>query len=73
MNHAEGDPVAVFVAGHLDRAEALLRESGFYRDPADTSRAGVVTVAAGGTRDSVDFIVDFDARHPISYWFPPQR
>lgn len=54
-------------------AEDLLRESGFYRDPADTSRAGVVTVAAGGTRDSVDFIVDFDNRHPISYWFPPQR
>lgn len=49
-------------------ADSLLMESGFYRDPADTSRPGVVVVS--GATDSVDFVVDFDHRHSISYWFP---
>ena len=53
--------------GPLDPAN--LMESGFYRDPADTSRPGIVTF--DGVADSIDFVVDFDQRHPISYWFPP--
>ncbi len=49
-------------------ADSLLMETGFYRDPADTSRPGVVVVT--GATDSVDFVVDFDNRHSISFWFP---
>jgi hypothetical protein len=52
--------------GPLDPAN--LMESGYYRDPADTSRPGVVTFT--GVADPIDFVVDFDQRHPISYWFP---
>ena len=50
-------------------ADSLLREAGYYRDPADTTQAGVVQVngAAGG----VDFVVDFTNMHPVSYYFPP--
>lgn len=44
---------------------ALLREAGFYRDPADTARAGTVTVS-GGAVDSVDFLVDLDNLHPVT-------
>jgi hypothetical protein len=49
-------------------ADSLLMEAGFYRDPADTTRPGVVVVS--GAADSIDFVVDFDNRHSISYWFP---
>lgn len=53
-------------------ADTLLMEAGFYRDPADTTRPGAVMVS--GVADSIDFVVDFDNRHSISYWFPsPQR
>jgi hypothetical protein len=52
----------------LATANALLREAGFYRDPADPSRPGVVTV--NGATDGIDFTVDFDNMHPVSYWFP---
>jgi len=44
---------------------AILREAGFYRDPADTSQPGAVTLAGAGV-DSVDFVVDLDALHPIT-------
>lgn len=54
-------------------AESLLAESGFYRNPADTALPGSVVVPAGGARDAVDFTVDFDHRHPVSFWFPPAR
>lgn len=50
-------------------ANALLREAGFYRDPGDLSSPGVVMV--GGPTDGIDFVVDFDDMHQVSYWFPP--
>lgn len=43
---------------------ALLREAGFYRDPLDSARAGVVTVSTGV--HSIDFVVDLDQLHPIT-------
>lgn len=51
-------------------ADSLLREAGYYRDPADTTRPGVVSVNAAGT-DHVDFVVDFAHLHSVSYFFPP--
>lgn len=51
-------------------AESLLAEAGFYRDPADTGLPGAVVVPPDGARNAVDFLVDFDQRHPVSYWFP---
>lgn len=50
-------------------ADTLLREAGYYRDPADSTKPGVVTVNAGGA-DSVNFVVDFTSMHPVSYYFP---
>jgi hypothetical protein len=52
-------------------ADSLLMESGYYRDPADTTLPGAVVVS--GAVDSVDFVVDFDNRHPVAYWFPAVR
>jgi len=57
--------VGTLTAGNAD---SLLMESGFYRDAADTSRPGIVDV--NGAIDSIDFVVDFDNRHSISFWFP---
>lgn len=51
-------------------ADSLLREAGYYRDPADTTKPGTVTVNAAGT-DHVDFVVDFGNMHTVSYFFPP--
>ncbi|HEY6784585.1 MAG TPA: hypothetical protein VI159_06505, partial [Gemmatimonadales bacterium] len=51
-------------------ADALLREAGYYRDPADTTKPGVVTVHSAGT-GGVDFVVDFNNMHSVSYFFPP--
>lgn len=51
-------------------ADSLLREAGYYRDPADTSRAGSVVVN-GAPTDSIDFLVDFTNMHPVSFYFPP--
>ena len=48
--------------------EDNLRAAGFYRDKADTSKAGVVIVNGIGT-DSIDFVIDFDNMHPVSYFF----
>lgn len=42
----------------------ILREAGFYRDPANPSLPGAVT-ASGGT-DGIDFAVDLDNLHPIT-------
>lgn len=53
----------------LATADSLLREAGYYRDPADTSLPGAVSVNGTGT-DSIDFVVDFDHMHSISYFFP---
>jgi len=55
----------------LANADSTLRETGYYRDPADTSRPGVVTVLSQPT-DSIDFVVDFGHMHPpCRYYAPP--
>jgi hypothetical protein len=51
-------------------ADSLLREAGFYRNAADTTQPGVVTVSGTGP-DSIDFVVDFANMHPVSFYFPP--
>ena len=51
-------------------ADSLLREAGYYRNPADTTKPGVVVVSAAGT-DSISFVVDFTNMHPVSFYFPP--
>ena len=51
-------------------ADSLLREAGYYRDPADTTKPGVVTVQSAGA-GGIDFIVDFGNMHSVSYFFPP--
>ena len=51
-------------------ADSLLREAGYYRNPADTTRPGTVVVGSAGT-DSIDFVVDFTNMHPVSFYFPP--
>lgn len=51
-------------------ADSLLREAGYYRDPADTTKPGIVTVHSAGTGD-IDFVVDFANMHSVSYFFPP--
>ncbi len=51
-------------------ADSLLREAGYYRNPADTAQPGVVTVSGMGS-DSIDFVVDFTNMHPVSFYFPP--
>lgn len=42
------------------------RVAGQYRDPADTTQAGVVTVPSGGAVGDVDFVVDFGNLRPVS-------
>ena len=49
-------------------ADSLLREAGYYRDPADTTRIG--TVVVNGRATGVDFVVDFTNMHPVSFYFP---
>lgn len=48
---------------------ALLREAGHFRDPADTTRPGAVTVPAGGAAGTIDFRVRFDSLRPVSHYF----
>jgi hypothetical protein len=50
-------------------ADSLLREAGYYRDPADSTKPGTVVVSGTGT-DSIDFVVDFSNMHPVSFYFP---
>jgi hypothetical protein len=45
---------------------ALLRVAGFYRDAADSTQRGAVTVPSGGAVDSVDFRVNFDSLRPAT-------
>jgi hypothetical protein len=52
-------------------ADSLLREAGFYRDPADTSKAGAIVVSGAVT--GADFTVDFTNMHPVSFYFPAPR
>jgi hypothetical protein len=50
-------------------ADSLLREAGYYRDPADTSLPG--TVVVNGRTTGIDFVIDFTNMHPVSFYFPP--
>jgi hypothetical protein len=52
-------------------AETHLAEAGYYRNPADTTRAGVVVLPGGTAVDSIDFVVDFTSMRAVSEWFPP--
>jgi hypothetical protein len=54
----------------LANADTHLYEAGYYRDPRDPSSPGVVLIPAGGSVDSVDFVIDFENMHPVSFWFP---
>lgn len=55
----------------LANADSTLRETGYYRDLANTSLPGVVNVYAQGT-DSIDFVIDFGQMHPpCRYYNPP--
>ncbi len=58
-------------APNFSNADSLLKEAGFYRDHADTTThgSGVVVVNSTGT-DAIDFVIDFDEMHAISYYFP---
>jgi len=55
----------------LANADSTLRETGYYRDPADTTRPGVVNVPSP-LAQSIDFVIDFDHMHPpCRYYAPP--
>src|SRR5437899_8807876 len=55
---------------NLTNADSTLRETGYYRDPADTSQPGAVTVA-GGPADPINFVVDFAHMHPTYHHLNP--
>ena len=44
----------------------LLRVAGYYRNPADTTQPGVVTVPTGARADSINFVVNFDNLRPAT-------
>jgi hypothetical protein len=48
------------------RDTALLHVAGYYRDPADSTQPGSVTVPSGAAIDSVDFKVNFDSLRPAT-------
>jgi hypothetical protein len=52
----------------LTNADTLLREAGFYRNPANPMQPGGVDIV--GHRDSLNFVVDFNNMHPVSFYFP---
>jgi hypothetical protein len=55
----------------LANADSTLREAGYYRDPADATRPGVVNVNAQQP-SSIDFAIDFGQMHPpCRYYDPP--
>ncbi|MFN2571044.1 MAG: hypothetical protein ABR537_05450 [Gemmatimonadales bacterium] len=45
---------------------ALLRVADYFRDPADTSQPGAVTVPSGGSAGNVNFRVEFDSLRPAT-------
>lgn len=45
---------------------AILRVAGYYRDPADSTARGAVTVPAGGAAGDVDMTVDFGNLRPAT-------
>jgi len=55
---------------NLTNADSTLREAGYYRDSADTSQPGAVTVA-GGPADTINFVVDFAHMHPPCHYYNP--
>jgi hypothetical protein len=55
----------------LANADSTLRETGYYRNPADTSQPGVVNVLTQPA-ESIDFVIDFAHMHPpCRYYTPP--
>jgi hypothetical protein len=55
----------------LANADSTLRETGYYRDPADTTRPGAVNVLTQPA-GSIDFVIDFGHMHPpCRYYAPP--
>ena len=59
------------LAPNFSNADSIFKEAGFYRDKADTTPhgSGIVTVNGTGT-DSLDFVIDFNNMHSISFYFP---
>ena len=45
---------------------ALLRVAGYYRNPADTTQPGVVTVPQRAAAGDVDFVANFDSLRPAT-------
>jgi hypothetical protein len=45
---------------------ALLRVAGYYRNPADTTQPGSITVSSGAAAGDIDFVVDFDDLRPAT-------
>jgi len=53
-------------------ADSLLREVGFYRNPADATPQGSGRVhVTGAGADSINFAIDFTNMHRICDYFPP--
>lgn len=52
----------------LANADSTLRETGYYRDPADTSQPGVVAVSSPGV-SAIDFTIDFAHMHPPCHYY----
>ena len=48
------------------RDTALLRVAGYYRDPADSTQPGAVTVTNGAAVGDVDLKVNFDSLRPAT-------
>ena len=45
---------------------ALLRVAGYYRNPADSTQPGIVTVPDGSAAANIDFRVEFDSLRPAT-------
>jgi len=45
---------------------ALLRVAGYYRDPADSTQPGMVTVLNGASAGDIDFRINFDSLRPAT-------
>jgi hypothetical protein len=48
------------------RDTALLRVAGYYRNPADSTQAGVVSVSNGPAAGDINFVVKFDSLRPAT-------
>jgi hypothetical protein len=45
---------------------ALLRVAGYYRDAADSTQRGLLTVPSGASLGDIDFVVNFDSLRPAT-------